>query len=303
MTADRTITVFGGTGFLGSRIVHHLADNDYPVRIASRHPERAQATSVTRGREIDPIHADVNSEASVAGAVAGAFAVVNAVSLYVERGEQTFQSVHVEAAERLARHAQRSGVDHLIHVSGIGANEQSDSPYIRSRARGEMAVRAAFPAATIVRPAVMFGPGDSFLAPLIKLLRRFPVFLMFGRGNTRLQPSYVEDVGKAIVRALQQPTTEAAYELGGPDIFTYKELLTKIADHLEVQRILLPLPFGLWRAAGLAAELLPQPPLTRNQIELMQVDNVASPGAPGFASLGIAPRTIESVLPAMIQPV
>jgi NADH dehydrogenase len=201
------VAVFGGTGFLGRRVVRHLLDRDLAVRLASRHPERAQATSA-----LEFIPADI-TDASIRTTVAGVFGVVNAVSLYVERGTQTFHSVHVEATARLARHSREADVARLVHVSGIGADIASSSPYIRSRGQGEYAVRTAFSTATIIRPAVMFGPDDTFLNRLIRLLRKVPLFPLFGTGRTALQPAYVEDVGEAIARASILSEVKDVYEL------------------------------------------------------------------------------------------
>jgi NADH dehydrogenase len=299
---NRTVTVFGGTGFLGRRIVRHLRAGGASVRIATRHPDSARANFGNADPDLEAIEADVNSEESVAGAVAGAYGVVNAVSLYAERGDETFHSVHVRAAERVARQARLSGVERLAHVSGIGADAASRSPYIRSRGEGEQAVRAAFPDATIIRPAVMFGPDDSFLTVLTKLLRRLPAYPMFGPGTTRLQPAYVDDVAEAIARVMQEskahPTT---YELGGPRIYTYKELLQTIARRAGIRRALVPVPFPVWAALASVAEMLPQPPVTRNQVDLMRVDNIVSTAMPGFGELGIAPRPIDHVLQEILE--
>jgi len=296
MAIPQIVTVFGGTGFLGRRVVAHLLDLGFTVRIAARHPDRARRMFADEARPLEPIRADVSDDGSVAAAVAGAFAVVNAVSLYVERGGATFHSVHVEAAARVARQAQAHRVERLVHVSGIGADAGSASRYIRSRGEGEAAVRAAFCAATIVRPAVMFGPHDAFLTPLVELLRRFSVFPMFGRGRTRVQPAHVDDVARAIASALAGAQQEPIYELAGPRIYTFDNLLRTICAHLGVERMLVPVPFGLWRPLAFAAEMLPHPPLTLNQVELMEVDNVASPDRPGFAALAIEPRSLESAL-------
>ncbi len=176
--ADRIVTVFGGTGFLGLHAVRHLLGQSLPVRIASRHPERVPSPS--EGSALQSIRADITGEDAVAAAVAGAYGVVNAVSLYCERGTETFHGLHVKAAERLARHAQRAGVERLVHISGIGADATSSSPYIRSRGEGELAVQAAFANAIIVRPAVMFGRDDAFLNTLVNLLKRLPAYPMFG---------------------------------------------------------------------------------------------------------------------------
>ena len=207
----RRVTVFGGSGFLGHRIVRHLQAADVAVRIASRHPDRSRSLFSRDVSGIEPFRADVNDDGSVASAVSGAWAVVNAVSLYVEHEQHTFRSVHVGAARRVAMLARRAGVETLVHISGIGADARSPSPYIRSRGRGEAAVLDAFPSATLIRPAVMFGPGDAFLTPLLTMLRRMPVFPMFGSGETRLQPAYVEDVAEAIVRVLRAPAARQLY--------------------------------------------------------------------------------------------
>jgi uncharacterized protein YbjT (DUF2867 family) len=299
---DRTVTIFGGTGFLGRRIVRHLRAAGATVRIASRHPDRARAQFGNADPKFAAIEADVHSEASVASAVADAYGVVNTVSLYVERGYETFHSVHVRAAERVANQARRRGVERLAHVSGVGADAASRSPYIRSRGEGELAVRAAFPGATILRPAVMFGPDDSFLTVVTKLLRRLPAYPMFGQGKTRLQPAYVNDVAEAVARVLQASKMHPiTYELGGPYIYSYKELLQTIARHAEIRRILIPVPFPIWAALASVAEMLRRPPVTRNQVDLMRMDNVASPAMPGFGDLGISPHAIEPVLREILR--
>jgi len=293
--ADRIVTVFGGTGFLGSRVVRGLFGQKLAVRIVSRHPERVP--SPAKGRALQSIRADINDEAAVAAAVTGAYAVVNAVSLYVERGTETFDAVHVKAAERLARQAQRAGVEHFVHVSGIGADATSGSPYIRRRGEGELAVQAAFANAIIVRPAVMFARDDAFLNTIVRLLKRLPAYPMFGRGSTRLQPVHVGDVAEAITRVLQLTAANpVTYELGGPRVFSYEELLTLIADRLSKKPLLLSLPFPVWHSLARIAEMLPEPLLTRNQVELMEVDTVAAAGMPGFDALGITPQSIEHAL-------
>ena len=291
---EQLVTVFGGTGFLGRRIVRHLRDAGFAVRIAARHaPQGGTAPGIAY------LRADVSDDASVVAAVGGAWAVVNAVSLYVERGPHTFRSVHVAAAERVAAEARQAGVERLVHLSGIGADARSPSPYIRSRGEGEAAVRRAFPAATLVRPAAMFGPDDALVRPLSQMLRHMPAFPLFGRGETRLQPVYVEDVAEGIVRILRVPAPEPVYEFAGPRVYSYTELLRTIAAGVDRKPVLFPVPFALWHALAFTAELSPAPPITRNQIELMRIDNVAGPQALGFAALGIAPRPLEEILPQM----
>lgn len=289
--------MFGGTGFLGRRVVMHLHDYGFSVRVASRHPNRGRALSNHSGPSIQAVEANVHDDRSVASAIAGAFAVVNAVSLYVEDGQETFHSVHVEAAQRVANEAQRAGVERFAHVSGIGSDVASPSLYIRKRGEGELAVRSAFASVTFIRPAVMFGPDDAFLTTILRLLGRLPVYPMFGRGLTRLQPAHVDDVAEAIARVMHQTDMQAtAFECAGPRVYTYKELIESVAREANVKRALIAVPFAAWHALAWLAELLPSPPIARNQVELMEVDNVPSRDAPGFEELGILPHSIEGAV-------
>ena len=291
------VTVFGGTGFLGRRVVRHLRKHEFAVRVASRHAERSRGLFGIDDPQLQTVEADIHDQRTVADALAGASGVVNAVSLYVERGAETFHSVHVEAAQRLAAQARRAGVERLVQLSGIGADARSPSLYIRKRGEGELAVRAAFADAIIIRPAVMFAPDDAFLTTILDLLRRLPVYPMFGRGRTRLQPVDAEDVAEAIARALRRAQTQAVtYEFGGPRVYTYGELLSVVARQAGLTPRLLPLPFAAWHALARVAELLPNPPITRNQVELMEVDTVVSPNVPGLHELGISRHSIEDVL-------
>jgi NADH dehydrogenase len=298
--AREKVTVFGGTGFLGRHVVQHLLEADCPVRVASRHPERTAALFPDIHLGLESIDADINDDGAVATAVAGVIGVVNAVSLYAESGRLTFHSIHVTGAARVARLAREAGVERLIHISGIGSDANSASPYIRSRGEGERVVREAFPTATLVRPSVMFGRGDAFVIPIAAMLRRLPVFPLFGGGQTRLQPVYVEDVAEAITRVMQELDSKLCYELGGPRVYTFKSLLEVIAQSLGTKPLLIPVPFDLWRMLALAGEMFPHPPITRNQVELMRIDNVVSLDSPGFVDLQISPTSLEDVLPAIL---
>ncbi len=298
----RVVTVFGGTGFLGRGVVRHLRNHELSVRIASRHPDRGRGLFGSDDPQLQSVEADIHDRHAVADALAGAYGVVNAVSLYVEHGRETFHSVHVEAAQRMAAQAQRAGVERLAHVSGIGADAASSSLYIRKRGEGELAVRAAFADALLIRPAVMFGPNDAFLTTILALLRRLPIYPMFGRGLTRLQPADVEDVAEAIARGLQRTEMRAiTFECGGPRVYSYEELLKAVAREVGLKPILMPFPFAAWHALTWIAEMLPSPPLTRNQVELMQLDTVASPNMPGFGELGISPHSVEDTLRQMLR--
>ena len=300
--ASGKATVFGGTGFLGRRIVQRLLGCGWSIRVASRHPERAIDLFPDVRLGIESIHADINDDRSVAAAVAAVEGVVNAVSLYVENGRHTFDSIHVTAAARIARLAREAGVKQLIHVSGIGSDAGSTSPYIRSRGEGERVVRRAFPAATLIRLSVMFGQGDAFLTLLAEMLRRLPIFPLFGRGQTRVQPAHVDDVARAIAQAMQSTRSGVCYELGGPRIYAYRSLLEMLARHLGRKPLLVPMPFGIWRALAYLAEMLPEPPITRNQVALMENDNLASPDAPGFGDLQISSTPLEDILATIVGP-
>jgi uncharacterized protein YbjT (DUF2867 family) len=301
-TNDRTVTVFGGTGFLGRRIVRHLRSRGFPVQTASRHPDRGRRLFGPDDHQLQSVGANVHDERSVADALAGAYGVVNAVSLYAEHGQETFHSVHVESAQRVAAQARRAGVERLVHISGIGADAASQSRYIRKRGEGELAVRAAFSEALFIRPAVMFGPDDAFLTTILKLLRQLPVYPMFGRGRTRLQPAYVEDVAEAVARVIGRAETHSRmFEFGGPRLYSYRDLLGAVAQQAGLVPRLVPVPFAVWHALAWASEMFPSPLLTRNQVELMQIDTASSPEMPGFVELGISPHSVEAILEKMLS--
>jgi uncharacterized protein YbjT (DUF2867 family) len=296
------VTVLGGTGFLGRRVVQHLLDRGFEVRAASRHPERVGSLFGSGEARPEALRVDVHDEASVAAALAGVHGVVNAISLYVESGgRETFRAVHVDAATLVARLAREAGAKRLVHVSGIGADPDSNSGYIRARGLGEAAVRQAFPDATIVRPAVMFGPDDAFLTTLAKLVRTVPVHPIFGTGRTRLQPVHVEDVAEAIARILEGAPgiVRPCYELGGPRVYAYVDLLRTVAGGIGVRARLVPVPFPLWEALAFAAEFARVAPLTRNQVALMRRDTVASGNLPGLQDLRLRPMALEDALPAL----
>jgi uncharacterized protein YbjT (DUF2867 family) len=297
-----TVCVFGGTGFLGRRLVRRLAAEGAALRIAVRSPDRAQ--SVLRAADLQRVtvlRADVRDRASVAAAVAGADAVVNAVSAYVEKGGVTFESVHVHGAKTLAQEAAAAGVARLVLVSGIGADPQSPSPYIRARGRGELVVRQAFPGATIVRPSAMFGPGDALFGTLADIVRMLPVVPIIGGGRTRLQPVYVEDVAQAIVRLLADPETASrTYELAGPGVYTLRELVGFVLRIMNKHRLLVPVPFTVAEIQARLFEFLPSPPLTTGQVDLLRLDNLASGALPGFRELDIQPKALEEIVPTYI---
>ncbi|MCE8014491.1 complex I NDUFA9 subunit family protein [Halomonas sp. MCCC 1A17488] len=296
--ARAPITVFGGTGFLGRHVVQALFDAGHAVRIAARRP--ALPDWAEPGDPLEPMSLDIRSESDVSRALEGARGVVNAVSLYVERGQASFDQVHVEGAGRLARLARAEGVPTFIQLSGIGAATSSRSRYVRARGRGESAVIDAYPKAIILRPSVMFGRDDAFLNRLAELTR-LPVIPLFGHGETRLQPVHVVDVARAIVRLMgAAPSERRLFELGGLDILSYREILELVMAHLELERRLLPVPFPLWQLVALLASPLPGPPLTRDQVIMMAEDNTVGEGVGTFADLDILPRSLRDALPACL---
>jgi uncharacterized protein YbjT (DUF2867 family) len=293
------ITVFGGSGFLGRAIVRRLIEGGAEVRVAVRHPERAAFR--TEAGAVTAMRADVWEEVSVAPAVAGADAVVNTVGHYVERGRASFEAIHGKGAQHVARAAAAAGVPRLVHISGIGADERSESSYVRARAVGERLVREAFPEATILRPSVMFGPEDAFFNQLAAIARVMPVLPLFGTGEVRLQPAYVGDVAEAVARALASDAAKGkTFELGGPHTYSYRALLELLLQQTGRRRPLLPVPYGAWELIAAVMAPLPKRPISRDQVVLMKQDNVVAPDAPSFADLGIAPHSVEEILPSYL---
>ncbi len=297
-----TVIVFGGTGFLGRPLVRRLAIEGATVRVAVRHAEGAHSVLHADGLDgVAVFRADVRDQSSLVTAIAGADAVVNAVSAYVEKGGVTFESVHEKGAETVAREATAAGVARLVLISGIGADPKSGSPYIRARGRGELVVQQAFPGATIVRPGAMFGPGDVLFGTLADLARLLPVLPLIGGGRTRLQPVNVEDVATAVARLLADPETAGQiYELAGPRAYTVRELVMFTLRLIGKRRLLMTVPFAMAEVLARLFELLPSPPLTTSQVDLLKVDNVASGTLPGFRELSIQPEAVEEVVPTYI---
>lgn len=297
MTQNRRIAVFGGSGFLGHHLVQRLMVEGWDVRVAVRNPA---PVGEARGEAPKPnsIRADITkNDAEIAAAVTGMDAVVNLVGILAERGPATFQRVHVEGAGRVARAASAAGVSRLVHISALGADSAATSAYARSKAAGEAAVRASFPAATIFRPSLIIGPGDHFFTRFARMARLLPALPLIGGGRTRFQPVYVGDVVAAMLRALDDPAAQGrTYELGGPRTYTFADLMRLMLATIRRRRLLVSLPFPLASVQGAALEWLPRPPLTRDQVEQLKRDNVVSPGAPGLAELGLTPTPIEPVV-------
>ena len=298
-TDIRRVAVIGGSGFLGSAIVARLAEAGLEVRVLVRRPERLAGRARTAGPgAVEALQADVRDNGALALALADCDAVVNAVGLYVEQAAESFEAVHELGALNAAQHCAGIGIKRLLHISGIGADPQSASRYVRARALGEQLVRKAFPQATILRPSAVFDPEDRFINTLAGIARVSPLIPLFGQGETLLQPVYRGDLAEAVLRALRDPTTRGrVYELGGPKAYSYRALLELIMAQSGRRRRLLPVPFPLWDGLAAAAALLPKPPLTDAQVTLMKRDNVVAESALGLPELGIEPTALEALLP------
>jgi NADH dehydrogenase len=293
------VTVFGGSGFLGGEVVKRLIAEEITVRVAVRHPDNATIDERSgQIGDVQPVYADVRDETSVALAMDGSDAVVNAVGLYAEKGAESFEAVHELGALNVAHQCATLGVDRLVHVSGIGADLHSESSYVRARAKGELLVMDVFSRATILRPSVLFGPEDKFLNTLAQIAYRTPVLPLFGRGHTKLQPVYVGDVAEATLRALKHPDAPGkTYEVGGPRIYSYRALFELVLSRANRRRLLLPVPFPVWDVLTMFASILPSPPLTRAQVTLMKRNNVVAKAALSLEDLGIKATALEELLP------
>lgn len=287
------VTVFGGAGFIGTLVVRALARRGWRVRVATTHPARAWKlqTAGTVG-QIQAVRCDVTDPAMVADALKGASAAVNLVGILAEHGTQTFEALHVKGAAHIAEACKAAGVEQLVHMSALGADVDSASAYARSKAEGEAEVRRAVPKATIVRPSVVFGSGDGLYERFAKLSTWSPVLPLIGGGETRFQPVWVGDVGEAVARMVDQPAAQGqTYELGGPGVVTFGEVLQTVLEETQRQRWLMPLP---WFVADLVGSMVQvvgllgmTPPLTSDQVTLLKTDNVVSGQHPGLGDLGI----------------
>ena len=297
----KVATVFGGTGFIGRYVVQRLAQRGWIVRVGSTDPAAGHFLQ-TQGKvgQIVPLAASVNDEAAVARAVRGADLVVNLVGILQERRPGDFQRLQAEGAGRVARLAAAAGVARLVQISAIGAGADSPSAYGRTKAAGEAAVRAAFPTATILRPSIVFGAEDQFFNRFAGLAQMLPVMPVIA-GATRFQPVFVGDVADAVMAAAEREDAPGqTYELGGPRVWSFRELLRFILDTTGHRRPMLDVPPGLARLQAWVSEFLPNPPLTRDQLLMLERDNVAAEGAPGLAALGISPRSVEAVVPGYL---
>ena len=300
----RQVTVFGGSGFLGRAIVRALAQEGLLVRVAVRRTELAEPIK-TAGDvgQITVMRANLRIPLSVAAAITGSQAVVNAAGIPFQRGRQRYQTVHADGAKAIADAAGAAGVERLIHVSGIGADRRdSKNRFVQSKIAAEDAIVSGFPSATIFRPSVVFGPDDAMFNRLGRIAAVAPFVPLVGSGSARVQPVFVGDLGKAVVAALSKPeTAKTVFELGGPRIYTYREIAALVLREIDRDKPIIGVPAGLMKLAAFFAEFLPVPPITYDQVDLLTWDNVARPAAPGLAALDIEATAAEAILPTYLD--
>lgn len=301
---SRLVTIFGGSGFVGRYIARQLAKEGWRVRVATRVPnETLVVRTFGEVGQVEPVACNIRDEESVRAALHGADAVINCVGILAEHRQNTFGAIQAEGAGRIARLAAEEGLQKMVHLSAIGADPESDSEYARTKAEGEAAVLAAMPQAVILRPSIIFGPEDEFFNRFAGMSRMGPVLSIVG-ADTRFQPIYVDDVSKAAVAALSDGVEPGVYELGGPDVATFRELMEMMLGVIRRRKLIHNMSFGTARvmagAFGLVEKLslgIVKPPLTTDQVRNLAHDNVVSEGARTIEDLGIVPVSMESVLP------
>lgn len=301
---SKLVTIFGGSGFLGRYIARRMAKQGWRVRVATRHPNDSMFVR-TYGAvgQVEPIFCNIRDDASVAAALGGAEVVVNCVGILSEKGKNGFDAVQSDGAGRIARLAAASGVARMVQISAIGADADSDSDYARTKAEGEAAVLAHMPDAMILRPSILFGAEDEFFNRFAAMSRLGPILPTVG-GNTKFQPVYVDDVAAAAEMGVLGTAKGGIYELGGPDVRTFRELMQEMLDVIHRRRILMNLPFwvarlmafGLGVVQAVSLGLIHNNTLTADQIENLKNDNIVTGDHAGFADLGITPTATEAVL-------
>jgi NADH dehydrogenase len=305
---SKLVTIFGGSGFVGRQVARLMAQAGWRVRVATRRPnERLFVRTYGAVGQVEPVLCNIRDEASVRAVLAGADAVVNCVGILAETGRNRFDTVQAEGAARVARLAAELGVAQFVQISAIGADAQSDSDYARTKGEGEASVLAAFPGAVILRPSIIFGPEDQFFNRFAAMAR-FSPFIPVAGAETRFQPVHIEDVAEAAARAARGQVAAGTYELGGPDIRTFRELMQMMLAEIRRKRVILAMPWAFARLLAWGFDLLQKLSfgvfsngvLTRDQLRNLARDNVVAPGAKGFAEIGITPTPMELVLPGYL---
>ena len=303
--SDRLVTVFGGSGFVGRHVVRALAQPGYRVRVAVRRPDLAgHLQPLGNVGQIHAVQANVRNRASIERAIDGAWAVINLVGILAESGRQRFAAVHDEGARAIAEAAAQAGAQHFVHMSAIGADPKSPSAYARTKAAGEAGVKAAFPGAVIIRPSIIFGPEDAFFNRFAAMARLSPVVPLVG-AKTRFQPVFVGDVAEAFLAAVEgRAKPGQTYELGGPEVATFRELMEKMLAVIERRRWIVSIPFLAAKCQAFILQLLPKPPLTVDQVRQLARDNIVSEEATAagrtLQGLGIEPHAMDPILPTYL---
>lgn len=301
------VTVFGASGFLGRYVVRALTARGWRVRAAVRNPHTAHELKVIGDvGQVQLMQANLRFPNSVARAVEGSNAVINLVGVLFEAGRQSFESLHVNGSDVIGDACAAAGIRNVVGVSAIGANAESESDYARTKGEGENVLREHVPTADILRPSILFGPEDDFFNRFAGLTSFAPALPLIGGGKTKFQPAYVEDVANAVAISVTRGTTGEIYELGGPNVYTFKALLQFVLDTIDKKRFLAPVPWFAANMMGFGGELsgaLPfvKPFLTRDQVENLKVDNVVSETAKGFEAFDIRPETIEAIVPSYLS--
>lgn len=295
----KIITVIGGTGFLGRYVVELLASQGWQVRVIARDVDSALHLK-TYGDvgQVVLMSGDITRPASLQGKLDHSFAVVNLTGILYERGRQRFAAVHVEGVEKLAAMAAQAGVQHFVQVSSLSADGAGQSQYARTKAAGERAVRAVFPGASILRPSAIFGTEDNFFNRFATAAKFSPFLPLIGGGKTHFQPVYVRDVAQAV--AVCMAGIPGTFELGGPDIYTLRGIMEFACNTIGRKPCFINLPFSLAGLLGCFAQFLPNPPLTRDQVTLLQHDSIVTQGSKTFADLGIAPQSVSNIVPSYL---
>lgn len=298
------VTIFGGSGFVGRYIARRLAKEGWRVRVAVRRPNEAMFVKPYGVvGQVEPVLCNIRDDASVASVLSGADEVVNCVGILAKDGKNTFQSVQADGAARVARIAAEQGLARMVQISAIGADEGSPSDYARTKAAGEAAVLEHMPGAMILRPSIVFGPEDQFFNRFANLSRLGPILPVVG-ANTRFQPVYVDDVAQAAVMGVLGTAPGGVYELGGPEVRTFRALMQEMLGVIRRRKLIVNIPFPVASLMGLGFDVLGTlsgglipAQITRDQVRNLARDNVVGEGAKGFADLGITPTSMDAVLP------
>jgi uncharacterized protein YbjT (DUF2867 family) len=300
---NQVVTVFGGSGFVGRYVVQRLAEQGAVIRVPTRRPERALFLKPLGAvGQINLERWNPSGEGEVERLLVGADAAVSLIGILFERAGGDFDRLQARLPGEIGAAAARQGAERVVHVSAIGADPGSTSAYARTKAAGEAALKASFPQATILRPSIVFGPEDGFFNRFARMSQLSPVLPLIGGGHTRFQPVYVGDVADAVMAVLTQPEMAGrTYELGGPTVYSFKELLAYLLRVTGRRRLLLNLPFGIASLQAKLLRFLPEPPLTPDQVELLKRDNVVGQGSPGLAELGISPTPLEVIVPEYLR--